>query len=145
MKLNVGCGNDLLEGYINLDISKEVGADTVCDIRNGLPFNTDIFEEVIVNNVLTQILEPREFLYVMNELWRVTKGDIYIRVPNAKDICSFQDPMDCRRFTDQTFTYMEYKHRRYTQYGKHYGFKPFVVNLLEDNGRQMSFKLTPKK
>jgi hypothetical protein len=146
-KLNIGCGNDYRDGYINLDISPDVGADIISDIREAVPFRDNTFDEVVVNNVLTQILKSEDFLYVMNELHRITRpsGGILIRVPNAKDICAFQDPMDCRRFTDQTFTYMEDGHRRYNQYGKHYGFKPFRVELVEDNGRQLTFKLWPVK
>jgi predicted SAM-dependent methyltransferase len=144
-KLNVGCGRDYREGYINLDISDAVGADVVADMADGLPFEDNRFDEVVVQNALTQIQEPYLFVHVMNELHRVTKGVLIVRVPNAKDICAWQDPMDCRRFTDQTFTYMEYGHRRYNQYGKHYGFKPYRVELQEDNGRQMTFHLWPIK
>lgn len=146
-KLHVGCGKDYRKGFVNLDISPDVGADVVCDILNGFPFPKDTFSVVLCNNVLTQILCPKDFVYIMNELWTVTdaSGSIYIRVPNAKDICAWQDPMDCRRFTDQTFTYMEHGHNRYEQYGKHYGLKPFEVTLLTDNGRQMEFKLVPIK
>lgn len=146
-KLNLGCGRNYLKGYTNLDISPDVGADVISDIEQGLPFRSNTFDEVLCENVLTQIRLPDTFIEVMNELWRITKpdGSILIRVPNAKDICSWQDPMDCRRFTDQTFTYMEMGHRRYEQYGRHYGFCPFSVELLEDNGRQMIFKLWPKK
>lgn len=145
MKLNLGCGRDYREGYVNADISQDVGADAVFDMRNGIPFADNYFEESVVNNSLTQILEGETFVRVMNELHRVTTGDIYIRVPNAKDICAYQDPLDCRRFTTESFTYMQEGHRRYEQYGKHYGFKPFSVSLLEDNGRQMIFVLRPIK
>lgn len=134
-----------MEGYINLDISPDVGADVVCDIQDGLPFEDDSFTEVRANNVLTQILDRKTFVFVMNELWRVCKGDVYVRVPNAEDICAWQDPMDCRRFTDQSFTYMEKGHRRYKRYGKHYGFKPFKVDIFDNNGRQMNVKLSPVK
>ena len=146
-KLNIGCGHDYRDGYINADISPEVGADVVLDITEELPFGDNTFDEIVVNNVLCQVCDPKRFVLVMNELHRITDstGRIYIRVPNAADICAFQDPMDCRRFTDQTFTYMQDGHRRYDQYGKHYGFKPFGVELLEDNGRQLTFKLWPIK
>jgi hypothetical protein len=144
-KLNIGCGKDYRRGYINLDTAKGIGADVIADITHGIPFQANAFDEVLCNNVLTQIQSPQTFVYVLNELWRVTHGKIIVRVPNAKDICAFQDPMDCRRFTDQTFTYMQYGHRRYEQYGKHYGFPPFDVELLEDNGRQMTFQLCPHK
>ncbi len=146
-KLNLGCGNDYRQGYTNADISFAVGADVVFDLTDYVPFRDNTFDEVLCNNVLTQVQDPKKFVQVMNDLWRITKpdGQIFIRVPNAEDICSWQDPMDCRRFTDQTFTYMEFEHRRYETYGTHYGFKPFVVELLDNNGRQMTFKLCPKK
>jgi predicted SAM-dependent methyltransferase len=143
--LNLGCGHDYIKGATNLDISANVGADIVCDITGGIPFENNSFDIIIVNNVLTQIQLPKRFIFVMNELWRVSRGEVQIRVPNAKHICSWQDPMDVRRFTDQTFTYMEGGHRRYEQYGKHYGFRPWKVKLISDNGRQMKFKLKPIK
>lgn len=147
IRLNLGAGKDYRPGYINADISPDVGADVVFNMTGGIPYPNNFFCEVLAYNCLTQILLSYDFRLVMNELHRVTKptGFIEIRVPNAKDICSFQDPMDSRRFTDQTFTYMEYGHRRYETYGRHYGFPPFKVELLEDNGRQMLFKLCPIK
>lgn len=148
-KLNLGCGRDYRDGFLNLDVSREVGADMVGDFVETYPWplDDDQFVEVIANNSLTQIEKSIDFVNVMNELWRVTMagGIIRIRVPNAKDICAWQDPMDCRRFTDQSFTYVEDGHRRYEQYGKHYGFKPFHVKIVSDNGHQLEFELCPIK
>jgi predicted SAM-dependent methyltransferase len=144
-KLNLGCGKDYREGYINADISDEVNADITFDVQYGIPYKNNYFSEVIANNVLTQIADSKTFIFVMNELWRVTEGNIFIRVPYALHECAWQDPADVRRFTEQSFTYMEHGHRRYEQYGRHYGFKPFIIELLDHNGRQMTFKLCPKK
>ena len=129
-----------------MDVSSLCGADVIGSIHDTHYFN-NTFDEVLAENVLCQIQDTNKFIKTMNELHRITKptGTITIRVPNAKDICAWQDPVDTRRFTDQSFTYMEHGHRRYEQYGKHYGFPPFTVELLEDNGRQMTFKLCPVK
>ena len=144
LKVNIGCGKDKREGYVNLDISSNVGADIVCDIEEGLPFKDNECEEIICLDVLEQISSADKFVFVMNELWRVTKlgGSVHVRVPNAKDICAFQDPMDSRHFTEETFTYMQHGHTRYERY--QYGFKPWFVGVLE-NGVQLRLILNPSK
>ena len=146
-KVNLGCGKDYIHGWVNCDISSRSSADMVFDMTKGLPFKDDSVDEMIINNALTQIEKSKDFVKVMNEIWRVCTSDssILVRVPSVRDVCAWQDPMDCRRFTEESFTYMEYGHRRYNQYGYHYGFAPFVVELLSNNGRQMTFKLCPKK
>lgn len=143
-KINIGCGKDKREGYINLDISPNVGADIVCDIEDGLPFRDNEAEEIICLDVLEQISTAKKFVFVMNELWRVTRlgGAVHIRVPNAKDICAFQDPMDSRHFTEETFTYMQYGHQRHERYS--YGFKPWFVGIIE-KGAQIRLVLNPAK
>lgn len=142
--LNIGCGNDKMTDAVNADISPLCNPDEVIDLVN-LTFLDNRFKEVFAYNVLTQIEGNENFVWAMNELHRVCDGVIHIRVPHAMDVCAYQDPMDCRRFTEESFTYMEEGHRRYEQYGKHYGLKPFKVVARENNGRQMLFDLYPVK
>lgn len=146
MRLNIGCGNDKQEGWLNADASPLCNPDVVCVLGTELPFEDNQFYEVRVLNVLCQIQSNEEFVTAINELWRVTKdtGEIHVRVPIASDIIAYQDPMDCRRFTPESFSYMQHEHRRYEQYGKHYGFNPFMVKL-DNSLRQMLFTLTPVK
>lgn len=142
--LNIGSGNDKMQGAINADISPLCNPDVVCSVVS-LPFADNEFKEVFAYNVLTQIESNEDFVKAINELHRVTDGVIHIRVPDALDPCAFQDSMDCRRFTDQSFTYMDASHRRYGQYGKHYGYLPFKIELVDSNGRQILFDLRPIK
>lgn len=143
--LNIGCGNDKMKDAVNADISLLCNPDVVCCLGKVLPFKDNEFKEVYAYNVLTQIETNEEFVLAIKELWRICNDVIHIRVPRADHICSSQDPLDCRRFTDQSFTYMEEGHRRYEQYGKHYGLPPFNVKLIEDNSAQMLFDLSPVK
>lgn len=144
MKINLGAGNDKREGYVSLD--KAFGADILCDIEDGIPLEDDSCEEIIAMDVLEQMSTAKKFVFVMNQLHRIMKkdGKLFIRVPNAKDICAFQDPMDSRRFTDETFTYLQYAHPRYKEYGINYGFKPWKLDAFESD-HQIKLCITPVK
>ena len=114
-------------GYEELEFTVESAIELDED---GIPYDRNTFDEVIANNILCQISSRKKFVFVMNELFRVIKpnGILKIRVPNASDICAFQDSMDTIRFTNQSFTYMEDGHRRYETYGRLYGYKPPYVS-----------------
>ncbi|MBU3924008.1 MAG: class I SAM-dependent methyltransferase [Nanoarchaeota archaeon] len=85
MKLNVGCGLDYREGWINLDRDKDANADVVFDLsklseREKLPFSDNYFERIIMFDVLEHFFDP---LPILKELYRVCKigGTIEIKVP----------------------------------------------------------------
>lgn len=144
-KLNLGCGKDYRDGYINADVATGLRLDVSFNAIDGIPYPDNFFGEVLTSNMICQIEKNADFVKVMNEIWRVCSGKVFLRVPNAMNVCAFQDPMDCRRFTPESFTYMDANHRRYDQYGKHYGFPPFTILKIDDNGRQIEFILKPLK
>jgi len=53
--LNVGCGPNTLEGWVNIDVSRGDGIDVVWDLRRGLPFPdescTAIFGEHVIEHM----------------------------------------------------------------------------------------------
>jgi predicted SAM-dependent methyltransferase len=128
--LNIGAGEKLIEGVINVDIIELPGIDKVCDIRY-LTFDSNEFDEVYAEYVLCQIRDSQDFKKAMNEVWRVLKpgGLFHIKVPNANFPCAFQDPMDCRYFIPETFDYFNKDHYRFQKF--HYGFKPWAVVKIE--------------
>ena len=131
--INIGCGSKPMVGAINVDIYKGEGIDVVCDVRQGLPFETESIDKVNADYFLEQILENEKFRFVMNEVWRVLKpeGLFEFKVSNAKYPTAFKDPFDCRYFTKETFDYFNYGTRRYDYY-KGYGFKPWLVASVEE-------------
>lgn len=105
MKLNLGCGRNILKGWINLDISKEVKPD-VCHNLNEFPypFKDNKFDYIFADNVLEHL---DNLIPTLEELSRITKesGTIEIIVPLAPTMHSFRDPTHKLFFTYRTFEY----------------------------------------
>ena len=81
MKLNCGCGNRPLKGYVNIDIDSP-HADIIADVTK-LPFKECVFEEVYSRAVLEHISWRRTF-DVLYEWRRVLKfnGKLVVIVPD---------------------------------------------------------------
>jgi len=101
-KLNLGCGKDIREGWVNLDSHPLPGVDVVHDLeRPPLPFQNEEFDEILCQDVL----EHLEYVPVLKELHRILKpgGRITIRVPHFTSKNNFIDPTHKKRFSIYTF------------------------------------------
>jgi len=125
--VNLGCGMLTNSEIIDVDILPLEGVDLVCDITKGLPEELSEADEVIADYVLCQIADKNEFMFVMNEVWRILKpgGLFKIKVPDSNYSCAFQDPMDCRYFVPETFDYFDEDNYRWRVFG--YGFKGWEI------------------
>lgn len=106
-KLHLGCGKDILKGYVNLDIAKLSGVDVVHDLNKvPYPFPKNKFDEVFCRHILEHI---DDLFSVMDELSRITKkgGRIKIIAPYFSGQGAFNDPQHKRFFTYKTFEYFE--------------------------------------
>lgn len=84
-KLNVGSGEDIRKGWINLDQHSKHGAEVVFDLNDiykgkKLPLEDNSVDYIYCNHVLEDFLEP---VPILNEFVRVCKkgGKIEIRTP----------------------------------------------------------------
>lgn len=105
MKLNLGCGKDIKNGYVNLDCVKLAGVDVVHDIeKTPYPFKAGTFTEIYASHVLEHLTD---LALVMEELCRISKkgGRIIIHVPYFSNPGAFGDPTHKRFFTYNTFDY----------------------------------------
>ncbi len=104
-KLNLGCGKDIKQNYVNLDVVKLPGVDIVHNLEKyPYPFKDNEFDEVYCHHVLehmTSIVKPLE------ELWRITRkgGKLVIEVPISPGIGAFVDPTHKSFYTFGTFDY----------------------------------------
>lgn len=107
LKLNIGCGRNLFpsaDGWLNLDISPDVGADLVHDLRQPLPFPESSFDELHMSHVLEHFPHP---LPIMEELWRVAKpgAKLLVKVPYGSSDIAFEDPTHYRQYFVNSFMY----------------------------------------
>lgn len=140
MKINIGCGRDYREGWVNTDISLATKADFYFDIgKETLLMEGDQAELVYISGVLEQIGPNDELRHALNECHRLLKpgGMIQIVVPNAKYAIAHRDPMDIRKFTPDTFRYFIQGTQEYRDYGSVYGFQPWSDLDIQENQRHI--------
>lgn len=109
-QLNLGCGFDKREGWINADGFKECDPDVLMDIETfPWPFEDDQFDRILMKHVLEHVGATfQDFRAVMRELYRVLKpgGVLEIHVPHFRHDTYWSDPTHVRAFTPLTFEMM---------------------------------------
>lgn len=139
VKLHLGCGQKILEGFINIDTYH--GADLVLDLEDAkLPYEDNQALEIRSLDFLEHI---RNFIPLMNECWRVLdqNGIFYAEVPRVPSMAAFSDPTHVRFFTHDTFHY-------FTRYGHIqvlYGIKPWEEIRQELTEDRIFITMKPKK
>lgn len=82
MKLNLGCGNNKIKDFVNVDTESSLKPDILADFLQPLPFKDETASEVCLFHTIEHIPEHYHS-FVLNEVWRVLKlgGVFYISYP----------------------------------------------------------------
>ncbi len=79
MKLNIGCGTDIKEGFINLDFIKEKGVDIIHDLNKvPYPFRDNTFNYIYASNILEHL--TLSIFLILKELTRISKDKAIIEI-----------------------------------------------------------------
>jgi SAM-dependent methyltransferase len=71
MRLNVGCGKDIREGFINIDAMKAPGVDKVHDLnRYPYPFRKASVDYIFCSHVLEHLEDPEKALYEFHRIMK---------------------------------------------------------------------------
>lgn len=103
-RLNVGCGYDIRNGWVNLDHCRLPGVDIVHDIEKlPLPFRDEEFDEILCQDVLEHV----NYVPLLRDLHRILKkgGCLTIQATHFTSSISFTDPTHKRLFTSRTFEF----------------------------------------
>lgn len=79
IKLNMGCGNNYKEGWINVDFNKGVKADIYSDLTDKLPFKDNYADEVLLDSIIEHI-RPDCYFGFLEELHRICKQGAKIMI-----------------------------------------------------------------
>jgi hypothetical protein len=104
MKLNLGCGSQILEGWVNVD--KFGTPDQVFDLETfPWPWADNSVDEILLSHVLEHLGQtPLVFITIMRELYRVCRdgASLHIRVPHPRHDNFLTDPTHVRPVTAAT-------------------------------------------
>ena len=129
-KINIGCGAEILDGYINLDYKDQKGVDVIWDInKTPWPFKDNTFSESFCSHTLEHIEDIQS---TMKEIWRISKpgAKITIRVPHFSCGVYYRDITHKRPFS---FFSMDYFCNASIDYDREDG------NLFKITKRKLNF------
>jgi|TARA_R100001530_G_scaffold101713_1_gene70769 hypothetical protein len=114
MKLNLGCGFNKREDYINVDCNEYCMPDIEVDLdKTEWPWGDDSVDAVDLTHTLEHLGETTaEFFHVMKELYRVCKSGtvIDIAVPHPMHHAFMDDPTHVRPITPDCLDMFNKKH-----------------------------------
>lgn len=120
MKLNIGCGRDIKEGWINVDKMSLPGVDWVTNLDQGLYALNTRWENQVTEIYMSHVLEHLENpLPVLQELWRVATPDckLIIRVPYGSSDNAWEDQTHVRPYFIGSMAYFSQMYYKGADYG----------------------------
>lgn len=103
MKLNLGCGQAIKDGYVNVDIAAYKNVNWVTDLRVfPWPWTENSIEEICSNHFVEHIFDQERFF---KECYRVLKkgGKLKINVPHVSNMRALGDMGHYRGYSVKTF------------------------------------------
>lgn len=102
IKLNLGCGKNKKDGFINCDLDPAVKPDMIVDMNKKLGFKTSSVDEIFTSHTLEHLERDVLIKKTLPEIWRICKkgAKVTIIVPymDAQNVLNHKT-----RFNEDTF------------------------------------------
>jgi len=134
LKLNLGCGLDKRQGYVNIDCRPECNPDLLHDLTKPLPYSDNSVDEIIAKDLLEHF-SHHDVERILQDWYRVLKpgGKIYIQTP---DMCTIAlKILNGELWSWKQISYWVYGGQEYPQNYHKSGFtSPTLTALLHKIG-----------
>jgi SAM-dependent methyltransferase len=137
-RLNVGCGRNIRDGWINLDSAALPGVDIVCDLEQLRAHPIDLPDDSVEFFLLSHVIEHvQDSLGVMQELWRLARpgATAVIHVPHGGNDDAWEDPTHVRPYFVGSFGYFSQPQYWRADYGYRGDWNVEKIQLMVDGGR----------
>ena len=105
IKLNLGCGKNYREGFINVDSSPYIKKDLTLDLNKyPLPFDDNSVDYVLAMAIIEHLNDMKSFIEEIHRILKVG-GKIRFRVPLAFTHIDSGDPTHKQHITPNTFNH----------------------------------------
>jgi SAM-dependent methyltransferase len=106
VKLDLGCGNKVREGFVGVDLHPCRGLGVACDLTAPLPFRDASVEEIWLDNVIEHV---PDIPALMREIARVgaTGARVTVRTPHFSSIASWRDPTHLHHLAYESLDHLE--------------------------------------
>lgn len=120
MKLNLGCCDAAIPGFVNVDIVAGPGVDQVADLSMAWPWPDNSVEHVRAWDIIEHLPDK---IRTMNEMYRVLApgGRAEIVVPTTDGTGAFQDPTHVSFWNRRSFLYYEAGNPYRERFARSYG------------------------
>lgn len=142
IKLNLGCANNILPDYINIDHQAFPGYEdkvVVMNLENGIAYPDDYADVILASDVLEHLTNQ---IKIMNECWRVLKlgGILDILLPTTDGRGAFQDPDHKTFWNRNTFWYYDKFNAHHSRFAKHYGIHA-AFSVVQEQEQHLDDKI----
>ncbi|MFW9872283.1 MAG: autotransporter strand-loop-strand O-heptosyltransferase [Candidatus Thorarchaeota archaeon] len=132
VKLNLGCGNEILPGYINIDRYNNTGVVDVKADLSDLPFESETVDEIYTSHVFEHI--GINDMYAVLEEWRrvlTVGGKLILKLPNLeREVKIWLDAPDEKKWSEVKRIFGSQTHEGNTHFC---GFNPgSLKSFLEE-------------
>lgn len=136
MKLNLGCCDAAIPGFVNVDIVAGPGVDQVADLSAPWPWADNSVEYVRAWDIIEHLPDK---IMTMNEIYRVLApgGRAEIAVPTTDGTGAFQDPTHVSFWNRRSFLYYEAGNPYRERFANSYGIRARFRTVSERTDRSM--------